>query len=58
MSSRFRQGFELSQKDRAVTDSLKALRTLRCQVGISIDPGEVLGQPGYIEERRRGARLV
>jgi len=37
---------ELSQEERAITDSLKALRTLRCQAGrVSIDPDEVLGSP-------------
>lgn len=57
MNFRFWQGSELSQKDRAVTDSLKALRTLRCQAGrVSIDPDEVLGQP-YIEARRHSASL-
>jgi hypothetical protein len=45
MSSRFRQGFELSQKDRAVTDSLKALRTLRCQVGSRLILVRYLGSP-------------
>lgn len=49
----------MSVADRAITDSIKALRTLRLVGGrVSIDPSEVLGQPGYLEARRRAAELL
>lgn len=58
MIFRLWQGFELIQRDRAVTDSLKVLRTLQCQAGrVSIDSDEVLAQP-HVEARRHAASMT
>lgn len=49
----------LSPKDRAISESVRALKTLTVRDGrISIDPSEVLSQPGYLEARRNAARTV
>ncbi|MNJ07460.1 hypothetical protein D3C77_15580 [compost metagenome] len=49
----------LSEVDQQITDSIKALKTLEIHDGrVSISPSEVLGQPGYLEARRRAANLV
>ncbi len=49
----------LSSREQAITDSIKALKTLSVIDGrVSIDPREVLDQPGYIEARRQAAMLV
>ena len=42
-----------------VTNSIKALRTLRCIDGrVSISPSEVIDAPGYLEARARAAELI
>nr|WP_314576513.1 hypothetical protein [uncultured Pseudomonas sp.] len=48
-----------SPDDLAITASIKALKTLTVHDGrVSIDPQEVLDQPGYVEARQRAAKLV
>lgn len=57
MNVRFWMALELSQEERVIADSPKALRTLRCQGGrVSIDADEVLGSPH--EARRHAASLT
>lgn len=49
----------LTEEDREVTRSLKALKTLRIQGGrVSIEPEEVLLQPGYLLARRAAAVFI
>lgn len=49
----------ISEEAMAVTASIKALKTLTFKDGrVSIQPEEVLTQPGYEEARRQAARLV
>lgn len=46
-------------EDQAITESLKALQTLRCENGrVSVDPAEVLDRPGYLSSRAAAAVLV
>lgn len=48
-----------SAKDLAISDSIRALKTLTLRDGrVSIDPSEVLSQPGYLEARRCAARTL
>lgn len=50
---------ELSDSEREVGDSLKALKTLRCIDGrVSISPSEVLERPGYRDARKQAAALT
>jgi hypothetical protein len=49
----------MTPEEQAVTTSIKALKTLSFVDGrVSIQPEEVLSQPGYQEARRQAARLV
>lgn len=49
----------MSDREREVSASIRALKTLRFENGrVSIDPQEVLDQPGYTEQRRAAAALV
>lgn len=49
----------MTDEARAITESIKTLRTLRVEGGrVSVDPCEVLEQPGYLEERARVGGLV
>lgn len=49
----------LADEDREVTRSLKALKTLSNQGGrVSIEPDEVLLQPGYLLARRAAALFI
>jgi len=49
----------LSRREREISDSIRALKTLRVEDGrISIAPSEVLDQPGYIEERAAAGALL
>jgi hypothetical protein len=49
----------LSPEDREIRDSILSLKTLKVRDGrISVDPSEVLDQPGYLEARRQAAQLV
>jgi len=49
----------LSDRDREITYSIKALKTLRVEDGrVSIDPIEVIGQPGYLEQRAQARALI
>jgi hypothetical protein len=49
----------MSDEAMAVTASIKALKTLTFKDGrVSIQPEEVLTQPGYQEARRQAARLI
>lgn len=49
----------MTDEMRAITESIKALKTLKVEDGrVSIDPPEVLAQPGYLEERARVGDLV
>ena len=55
----FWQRADESDEEREITRSLKALKTLRFERGrVSIDPEEVLHQPGYLEARRAAAALI
>lgn len=55
----FRQKKTMSPEAREVRDSILALKTLKVRGGrVSIDPSEVLDQPGYLEARRQAAELV
>ena len=50
---------QISDEDIAVTASIKALKTLTFKDGrVSIQPEEVLTQPGYQEARRQAARFL
>ncbi len=52
-------GEELSPAEREVTESLRALKTLKvCGGRVSIEPSEVLEYPGYEESRQRAAALL
>lgn len=52
-------GEELSPAEREVTESLKALKTLKVSGGrVSVEPSEVLEYPGYQEARQRSAALL
>ncbi|WP_449431792.1 hypothetical protein [Pseudomonas putida] len=54
----FRSG-AISEREREITESLKALKSLRCIHGcVSVDVQEVIGRPGYLEARRAAAALV
>lgn len=47
-----------SERDH-ITESLRALKTLRCEHGrVSVDPLEVIDRPGYREARAAAARLI
>lgn len=47
-----------SERD-PITESLRALKTLRCEHGrVSVDPLEVIDRPGYREARAAAARLI
>lgn len=49
----------LSKEALAVSESIKALKTLRFENGrVSIDPSEVLGQPGYLAARAQAGELM
>lgn len=49
----------MSDREREISASIRALKTLRFENGrVSIDPQEVLDQPGYIEQRAAAAALV
>ena len=49
----------LSESEQMITESIKALKTLEVHEGrVSINPSEVLGQPGYLEARRHAAVFV
>lgn len=49
----------LSAEDREIRDAILSLKTLKVRGGrVSIDPSEVLDQPGYLEARRQAAELV
>lgn len=49
----------LSESEREITRSLTALKTLRFEGGrVSIDPEEVLLQPGYLAARRAAGKLI
>lgn len=49
----------MTDDEREITRSLKALKTLRFEGGrVSIDPEEVLLQPGYLEARHRAGVLI
>jgi hypothetical protein len=55
----FLKSKQISDEDIAVTASIKALKTLTFKDGrVSIQPEEVLTQPGYEEARRQAARFV
>jgi hypothetical protein len=55
----FWQKKPMSPEAREVRDSILALKTLKVRCGrVSIDPSEVLDQPGYLEARRQAAELV
>lgn len=50
---------QMSPHEREITESIKSLKTLTVRDGrVSIDPSEVLLQPGYLEDRKRAAQLV
>ena len=49
----------LTDAEQEISDSLKALKTLRCIDGrVSISPSEVLDRPGYREARVKAAALI
>lgn len=49
----------LSARERAISNEIKALKTLTVEDGrVSIDPSEVLDRPGYLQDRVRAAALV
>lgn len=49
----------LCPEEQAITDSLKALKTLRVKDGrVSVDAEEVIGRPGYLQARRQAAVLA
>lgn len=55
----FWQRADVTGEEREITRSLKALKTLRFEKGrVSIDPEEVLHQPGYLDARRAAAALI
>lgn len=55
----FWQRADVSDEEREITRSLKALKTLRFEGGrVSIDPEEVLHRPGYLDARRAAAALI
>lgn len=50
---------KMSERDREITESLKALTTLRMEQGrVSIDPCEVIDRPGYLQARTAARELV
>ncbi|MFY1008067.1 hypothetical protein ACOQNQ_03210 [Pseudomonas juntendi] len=52
-------GEPLSLEEQEISESLKALRTLRYENGrVSVDPGEVLDRPGYLSARAAAADLL
>ncbi|GLO51387.1 hypothetical protein PPUN110474_27870 [Pseudomonas putida] len=52
-------GEPLSLEEQEISESLKALRTLRYESGrVSVDPEEVLDRPGYLSARESAADLV
>lgn len=52
-------GEPLSLEKQEISESLKALRTLRYESGrVSVDPEEVLDRPGYLTARASAAELV
>jgi hypothetical protein len=55
----FWQSSPLGVREREISESIKALKTLRVEDGrVSVDPVEVTGRPGYLAERARaGARV-
>ena len=49
----------LSLEEQEISESLKALRTLRCESGrVSVNPEEVLDRPGYLSARAAAAELT
>ncbi|MNE61234.1 hypothetical protein D3C80_1564340 [compost metagenome] len=49
----------LTEEEREVTDSLKALKTLSCVDGrVSVRPSEVIDRPGYFAARTAAASLT
>lgn len=49
----------LTEYEREFTESIESSKTLTVPDGrVSIDPSEVLLSPGYLDDRRRAARLV
>lgn len=49
----------LSLEEQVISESLKALRTLRYESGrVSVDPEEVLNRPGYLTARAAAADIV
>ena len=49
----------VSPHEREITELITSLKTLTVRDGrVSIDPSEVLLQPGYLEDRKRAAQLV
>lgn len=56
---RWLAGAPLSLEEQEISESLKALRTLRYENGrVSVDPEEVLDRPGYLSARAAAADLV
>lgn len=52
-------GEPLSPKERAISESIKALKTLEVRQGrVSVDPSEVIDRQGYLDARRKAAGLV
>lgn len=55
----FWQKKPMSAEDREIRDAILSLKTLKVRDGrVSVDPSEVVGQPGYLEARRQAAELV
>lgn len=49
----------LSDSERAISDAIKSLKTLRVENGgVSIDAREVLDQPGYLQDRAEAGAIV
>ncbi|HDS1792740.1 hypothetical protein [Pseudomonas putida] len=56
---RWLAGEPLSLEEQEISESLKALRTLRYENGrVSVDPEEILDRPGYLLARAAAADLV
>lgn len=49
----------MSEVDREITASIKALKTLTCvERRVSVSPSEVTSRPGYLASRAQAAALV
>jgi hypothetical protein len=49
----------LSDSERAISEAIKSLKTLRVEDGcVSISPSEVLEQPGYLQDRAQAGAIV